>query len=64
MIVPACELFLRSKLVLYGLVDPGATASSFDIGGVEVAHVRLLVGDSILVGVLLWTGEYPTLLYL
>lgn len=64
LIVPSCQLFLRSKFVLYGLVDPGATASPFNIGGVEVAHIRFLVGDSILIGVFLWTCEYPTLLYL
>lgn len=52
LVVLAGEFFLGPKFVADGLVDPGAAACAFDIGGVETAHVGLVEGDAVLEGIL------------
>jgi hypothetical protein len=58
LVVAACQFFLGSEFVANCLVDPCAAAGSFDIRGVQAAHVGLFHCYAILVGVFLGASEH------
>ena len=63
LIVFSRQLLLGSEFVPHCLVDPGSTAGPFDIGCVQTPHIGFVVGDCVLEGVFLRTGENTVVLY-
>ena len=64
MIVPSSQFFLSSQLILNSLIDSGSTSSSFDVSRIQISHVGLVHGYSVLIRILLWTFKDSSFLYL
>ena len=63
LIVFSRQFLLGSEFVSDCLVDPGSTASPFDIGGIQTSHIGFVVGNCVLEGVFFRTGENTVVLY-
>ena len=63
LIVFSRQLLLGSEFISDCLVDPGSTASPFDIGGIQTSHIGFVVGNCVLEGVFFRTGENTVVLY-